>query len=269
MNLFILAHPDDEIAFAPIIHRLVGKRAPVRLVYLTDGSSGGPPAVREAETVRALAWLGVAASQLRFAGHEIGIPDGQLHCNLGRALEAIEQWCETSPSIDCIYTLAWEGGHPDHDAAHIVAAAFAAARGVDSRVRQIPFYRASDNWPAPIFTVGSPLPANGPVVGVALSPGERWLPVRMIPFYRSQWRSFAGLAPLMLWHALTRGSFSMQDLSKPRLADRPTARPLLYEVRNGVRCEDFLAASAAFLALHQPARRTDPAPVAAPEVLTA
>ncbi|MEO6255742.1 MAG: PIG-L family deacetylase [Sphingomicrobium sp.] len=266
LNLFILAHPDDEVAFAPIIHRLVGERRPVRLIYLTDGSSGGSPSVRQAETVRALAWLGVAALNLRFAGHEVGIADGQLHRNLDRALHALEQWCAASQSIACIYTLAWEGGHPDHDSAHVVAAAFAAGRGVASRVRQVPFYRASDRWPAPIFTVGAPLPANGPVVSIALSLEERWLPVRLIRFYRSQWRSFVGLAPVILWHALTHRSFKMQDLSKPRLANRPTERPLLYEVRNGVRCEDVLAAAAAFLALQRQARQPDRVPVTAAAV---
>ena len=248
VNLFILAHADDEVAFAPIIDRLVGERRPVRLVYLTDGGSGGRSAVRNAETVRALASLGVEESDLRFVGHEAGIADGQLYQNLPGALEAVEAWCGSLKSIARIYTLAWEGGHPDHDAAHVVAIAFAATRGLVERVLQVPFYRASDRWPPPLFTVSSPLPANGPLVSLPLSPSERWLPVKLIRFYRSQWRSFAGLAPAMLWHALSCRTIDMQPVTRRRLAERPTPRPLLYEVRNGVSCDDFLAAAATFLA---------------------
>ena len=94
VTVFILAHPDDEVVFAPIIDRLVRERKPVRFAYLTDGSSSAPPEVRNAETVRALASLGVEPSDILFAGHEVGIVDGQLYRKLGRALEAIETWCD-------------------------------------------------------------------------------------------------------------------------------------------------------------------------------
>lgn len=242
-TLFILAHPDDEIAFAPLIDRLVREGKPVRLAFLTDGRSGGPPAVRKGETIRALASIGVDHRDILFGA----IADGQLYRNLRGALETVDRWCGSLRSIARIYTLAWEGGHPDHDAAHLVAAVFAASRGLGDRVRQVAFYRASDKWPAPLFTVCSPLPANGPVNSIALSSSERWLPVRLMRFYRSQWRSFAGLAPFMLWHAVTRRSLEMQPLNSRRLAERPTVGPLLYEVRNGVSGDDFLVEAASFL----------------------
>ena len=258
VNLFILAHPDDEVAVAPILDRLVRERKQVRIIYLTDGQSGGLPAVRNAETVHALASLGIDASDACFAGHQNGIADGQLYRHFHDALETVEEWCRPLKSIAAIYTLAWEGGHPDHDAAQIVAAAFAATRGLRDRVWQVPFYRASDNWPAPAFTLSSPLSENGPVVSIPLLPSERWLPVKLTRFYRSQWRSFAGLAPVILWHSLTRRALLMQRVRYDRHAERPTARPLLYEMRNGVRFDDFLAASAPFLASSRGTHRNDP-----------
>ena len=247
-NLFILAHPDDEIAFAAVIDRLVREREPVRIIYLTDGGSGGSPPARRAETVRALASLGVEASHLCFAGHELGIADGLLYRRLRDALGAVERWSRWFGSIARIYTLAWEGGHPDHDAAHVVAAAFAAPRGLSGRVRQVPFYRASDFWFAPAFVLNSPLPANGPVDFVALSRAEQWRAVKLVRFYRSQWRSFAGLGPVLLWHAVTRRAVAMQRISDRRLSERPTAKPLLYEARTGPRGEQFMDAIGAFLA---------------------
>jgi LmbE family N-acetylglucosaminyl deacetylase len=263
--VFILAHPDDEIAFAPLIDRLVREGKRVRLAFLTDGRSGGPPAVRKGETIRALASIGIDHSDLLFGA----IHDGQLYRNLRGALEAVDKWCGSLRSIARIYTLAWEGGHPDHDAAHIVAAVFAAGRGLADRVRQVAFYRASDRWPAPLFTVSSPLPANGPVDSIALSSSERWLPVRLIRFYRSQWRSFAGLAPFMLWHAITRRTLELQPLNPRRLSERPTFGPLLYEVRNGVSGEDFLVEAASFLARPADDRKQNRLAVATQDVRTA
>ena len=171
-------------------------------------------------------------------------------------------------SIARIYTLAWEGGHPDHDAAQS-SPRFAVSRGLSDRVRQVAFYRASDRWPAPLFTIGSPLAANGPVRPVSLSSRERWLPLRLMRFFRSQWRSFAGLAPIMLWHALSRRALALQPLDQRRLTARPTARPLLYEARNGVSFDDFLAAAAPFLARHADTRPNDAPSFATPDRLTA
>ena len=177
VHLFVLAHPDDEIAFAPLLHRSVREQKPVRLVYLTDGAAPGMSStVRERETVNALGHLGIHRSAVYFAGSECGIPDGQLCRHLDQAFEALEKAAADWKSVAAIYSFAWEGGHPDHDAALVVAAAFAASRRLETSVWQVPFYRASDRWPAPMFTLGSPLTENGKVVSLPLTARERRLP---------------------------------------------------------------------------------------------
>lgn len=260
LTLFVLAHPDDELAFAPLLHRLARERTPVQLIYLTDGAAPfASAALRTAESIAALAWLGIDWSSLWFAGSEIGIADGQLYRHLPSALDAIEQRVPADSAIAAIYTLAWEGGHPDHDAAHVVAAAFAVARGCEDRLRQVAFYRAADRLPAPMFVVGAPLAANGPVQSSPLTRTERRLARRMMRFYRSQWRSLVGLGPFIVWQSLTRRAFAWQLVRSNRLAERPTPRPLLYEVRNAVSFDQFVAQSAPFLA----ARRSARSPIAA------
>jgi LmbE family N-acetylglucosaminyl deacetylase len=42
-TVFVLAHQDDDIAFAPLIRRLKAGGAPLRIVYLTDGGGGPVP----------------------------------------------------------------------------------------------------------------------------------------------------------------------------------------------------------------------------------
>ena len=251
VHLFVLAHPDDEIAFAPILSRLVRERRPVRLIYLTDGAAAGPvAAIRASESLEALRSLGIARSGACFAGGDAGIPDGRLYRHLDRALATLEDWAGSWSSVANVYSLAWEGGHPDHDAALVVAAAFASARGLVDRVRQVPFYRASHRLPPPLFAFHSSLPENGAVTTHALNRSERHLSVAMLRFYPSQWRSFVGLGPLMLWNSLMRSRFELQPLDVKRLFERPTARPLLYEYRYGLAFEEFAAAIAPFLDRH-------------------
>ena len=251
VHLFVLAHPDDEIAFAPLLGRLARERKVVRLIYLTDGAAGGQsPAVRAAESRAALEYLGVARKGACFAGKDAGLPDGQLHLHLDRALDALEEWSRPWAGIASIYSFAWEGGHPDHDAALAVAAAFATRRGLIDRVWEAPFYRASDRLPPPLFTYRSMLPANGEIMTVALSASERRLPPAVLRFYRSQWRTFVGLAPMVLWSSLTKSTFELQRLDISRLFERPTARKLLYEYRYGLAFDEFALAIAPFIKAH-------------------
>ena len=247
VNLFVLAHPDDEIVFSCLLERLVKNREAIRLIYLTDGAGRGSSVeVRKAESLRALQKLGIEPSWVSFAGADKGIPDGELYRHLDEALDAVTERAEIWHSIRNVYSLAWEGGHPDHDGALVVAAAFAASRDLSDRVWQVAFYRASDRLPPPLFALCSPLPANGAVRTLPFSILERLTSVTMMRFYPSQWRSFVGLAPAILWHWLT-GRFGLQKLSFDRLFERPSSRPLLYERRNEITFEEFATAAVPFL----------------------
>jgi hypothetical protein len=46
--------------------------------------------------------------------------------HLDRALALLES--RVTEPVDNVWCLAWEGGHQDHDASHLVAVAFAARR---------------------------------------------------------------------------------------------------------------------------------------------
>ncbi len=251
VHLFVLAHPDDEIAFAPLLSRLVAEKKAVRLIYLTDGAAAGPYAsVRAAESRAAIGFLGIAPNCAFFPGEDGRLPDGRLYLHLDRALDALEDWSRPWGSISGIYSFAWEGGHPDHDAALMVAAAFAARRNLVDHIWQAGFYRASDRFPPPLFTFRSILPQNGETTAFVLSARERRLPLALLRFYPSQWRTFVGLWPLILWSSFAKPNFELQRLNPNRLFERPSPRQLLYEFRNGLAFEEFAAAVAPFLNTH-------------------
>ena len=189
----------------------------------------------------------MAPADIGFIGCEQGIPDGTLLDHLATAFRALDAATQDLAGLGEVYTLAWEGGHPDHDATYVLALALAAARDGLDRVWQVPFYRAAGRGP-PWFSLFAPLPGNGPVDELPLTPSERRLRASMMRFYPSQWRTFAGLGPGIVWNALTTRTLRRQQGQLGRLWQRPTEARLLYEQRNGVSFRAFSARATAFLA---------------------
>lgn len=247
-TVVLLAHQDDDIAFAPLIRRVTARGAPVRIVYLTDGGAGRvSPAVREAECRRALATLGVLPGEVLFLGSAVGIPDGALVRHLDRAYESLEVALAAAHPLADLYTLSFEGGHVDHDAAHVIAVLLAERHGRMERAWQVPFYRAADRGP-PWFSLFNPLAQNGPVTDVPLTRSEALLRASMMRSYPSQWRVFLGLAPPVIWQAARATPLKIQKLRLERLWERPMKGRLFYERSGGVTFDEFAACAHEFLA---------------------
>ena len=216
--IFIFAHQDDEIAAASRIRFVQRRGDAVTCLYLTDGASRVLSHIRDAESRRVLARLGV--DDVRFIGSREEIADGSLPEHLDRALELVEGEVDEAGEV---VTLAWEGGHQDHDAAHLVAAVFARRRRVPCR--EMPLYNGHGT-PGSFFRVHHPI-------------GEGW-ESRRIPrrekvenallsrFFRSQRMTWLGLMPLML----LAPACELSRNADPRRAETPPHRgQLLYERR--------------------------------------
>ncbi len=222
-ELFVFAHQDDEVAIATRIAREVAAGERVVCVFLTDG---GAPAVRDAESRRVLQSLGV--NDVRF----VGLPDGRLVEHLEEAYCAL-----AGEDFDQVITLAWEGGHQDHDAAHLVALALAIARGV--RCLEFPLYHGK-GMPRPFYRVMVPL-RRGQVT--KLSMREVWRSAMLCWRYPSQRRSWIGLFPQML----LRRNEVVCEASAERVLRPPHEGRLLYERRFGFARERFAAAARPFI----------------------
>jgi LmbE family N-acetylglucosaminyl deacetylase len=240
--LFLFAHQDDEFG---IYGELAAERsagAEVHCVYLTDGAGRRDVAARRnAESLAVLADLGIAPAAVAF----LGFPDGALHAGMERAARALAS-LPCLPVVGRLYLPAWEGGHQDHDATHLLGLWLAARLGRLEHTSQFPLYHGA-GLAGPLFRVFSPLPANGPVRRRRLPLSDRlrygaW-PLR----YRSQWASFAGLWPPAFAKLLAGGGFALQPVSLQRAFERPHAGPLLYERRSDVTYADLSSAARALL----------------------
>lgn len=144
-TVMLVAHPDDEvIAFAGLIQQM--KRAVV--VFATDGaprdsgfwrdyaSRDHYAEIRREEARRALA---ITGAQPIFLADRVqdGIVDQELFLRLPQAVSALEEViADVAPTS--LLTLAYEGGHPDHDACSFVCACV-------GRRRKIPV------WESPLY----------------------------------------------------------------------------------------------------------------------
>src|SRR5690348_7175756 len=141
-SLILLAHHDDEFFLAPLIRDDCTAGAAVHVCYLTHGSVyGADAAQRAAESRRVLSRLGVAGEHVADLGREQGIFDGELAEKAGLALDAVAARYP-GQRFGRVYLMAWEGGHHDHDAAHMIALAYADRAQPGVRLREFPLYNA-------------------------------------------------------------------------------------------------------------------------------
>lgn len=242
---FLLPHPDDEFAVALPIRDLCRSGVRVEAIFLTDGGFGGQDRDRrEAESRSVLSALGVEGGQVHFLGRRHQLPDGALHRHLDAALAALVNVLGSPGALDAIHVPAWEGGHQDHDAAHLLGLALA-RRCTGSELRQFPLYRAVGRA-GPLFRVMAPLPANGRAVSRRTSVAERIAHLRLCASYRSQWRSWLGLWPLTLLHHLLDGRFSSQHVDPTRVLAPPHEGAPLYERRGFLTWREFAQTTESF-----------------------
>lgn len=246
-TLILLAHQDDEIALAPLLASLKAAQAPVRIVFLTDGGWRVAPQRRNGESLKALLSMGVVRSEVSFLGSELGIPDGSLFRHLPEIARNLERELQ-GLSIGDIYTLAFEGGHADHDAVCALAWAVKASLGSTGNIWQVPFYRGATGGGLAHFSLFAPLPENGPVTELPLTRELSLLRTKLMRFYPSQWRTWRGIGMALTWHGLFAPVMRVQRLALERLWTRPAEGKLLYERRTAVSFAEFSMHVAAFLA---------------------
>jgi len=238
---FFFAHQDDEYFASPWMADELRGGNRLRCFYLTDG---GDADVRDAESRRFLASLGVPQADVAFARTGgTRIPGGRLADYSRDALAAILADAAAYRPVR-IYAPSYEGGHPDHDTAHLLAAALAVGTGTVEESWHFSLYNAF-RCPKPFFNTLRQLPSSDASRRIARSLGDRFsLALACWRYYPSQFTSFVGLFPGAFVERVVLAREKVVRFSLPRLADRPHAGTLLYEIRFGWTYERFRAATA-------------------------
>lgn len=146
----LAAHPDDESIGASV---LLSQSSEPRVVYLTDGAPRNtnlwPPdfhgscedyaRVRRAEAEAALAHAGIAPWQIERLG---GIDQEAILEISGLTARLTRVLARNKP--DVLITHSYEGGHPDHDAAALIASVVVPRLAHECLLAEMTSYHASD-----------------------------------------------------------------------------------------------------------------------------
>jgi N-acetylglucosamine malate deacetylase 1 len=246
-TLFLFAHQDDEFGVFHEISSTLARGERAVCMYLTNGAwKQVTPGRRNAESANVLARIGVPPSDSHFLGTDLVIPDSQLADNFSKCFDGVVKRIEKLGGVDRIVMHAWEGGHHDHDAGHLIGAALAAKLNILDKCRQFPLYRAPGG--RLIVTWAAPLEENGPVTRSQIPWAQRLRYLAFLRFYSSQLTTIVKIGPLMAWDYLTDGCQKLQPVSLERLRERPKSGELLYETWKLYSYDKFSHNAEAFIA---------------------
>lgn len=147
--LVVVAHCDDETIGAS--HQLLLDRHQAQILHVTDSAPLDPAYAQRAgfatrtayaqarrkEMLNAMKVIGIHPAQC----HALPIPDQEAPRRVAEIATAVER-IVAKGSVTRVFTHAFEGGHPDHDACALaVHIALRVRRGV--RLFEMPFYHAA------------------------------------------------------------------------------------------------------------------------------
>lgn len=157
------------------------------------------------------------------------VPDLELAERSLDALNALEGWIvQAGFGPARVYAPSYEGGHPDHDAAHLIAAVVALKRNILSDAWHFSLYNAYQ-CRRPFFATMRQLPTREHSRIPRMSVWNRLTTALACWRYRSQWRTWLGLFPGALYARAIASRERVVLFESDRLKNRPHAGTLLYE----------------------------------------
>lgn len=254
-TLFLFAHQDDEIGVFHALNAAKKRGERLSCVFLTDGVwKGVTSARRNAESKKCLTKLGLTPSEMTFLGTSAAVPNGLLvehlqHCFDSLCQHVVQLALDGQP-VSRVIMHAWEGGHHDHDAVHIIGLALAKKFGLLEQSRQFPLYRnPSGRW---TMTFATPLASNGAVESISIPISQRLKYLGLLASYGSQKRVILQLFPHIANHYVRAGAQRLQQLSLERVYSEPNTPPMLYEKWKLYSYARFRQHADPFIARHLP-----------------
>ena len=255
--VFFLPHPDDEFGVFGEFERLRKCDVELHACFLTRSKSPNVQQRRMKESIRVLQYFGFETRNIHWIGLQLNVIDGSLHRFSAPLLTTCDQLLADF-GRDCeiqLYVPAFEGGHQDHDAAHVIGTLAALRAKQPLECFQFPLYNGAGLRHG-LFRVLTPLRANGNCIIRRCSRARRAVHLAWCLTYTSQWRSWIGLWPAALIRWMSMPHSLVQEVEPRRVHERPHDGPLLYEERGFSSWTEVSAALNEIIATRVPAATT-------------
>lgn len=232
-RVFILAHCDDELFCLPL---LLDENSENTLIFLTTKKRNGDAItnetnVRKSEALAANKFLSNLQSiqTLFFDGK---VFDGFIHADFQKSEydQLVEMVLEQAP--DELITLSFEGGHQDHDSTEIITRTL--SRDLNMKMRCFSGYRAS-SFSTKFFLLLKPIT---PLRKIKFNRFKAiTTSLRLMYIYRSQTKTWIGLAPVLLFKY---AFFSFWEASRESTMEPKQISNCFYENRGRAYQHDVL-----------------------------
>jgi len=238
-TIVLLPHQDDEIAIYHELEKIRLLGQPLLIMFLTTNTDLVISRKRINESSMVLKRLGFDDSQIIDIGTVGGFFDGKLCQNIESCFDIIVRVIEktvSSRSFDFI-SPGYEGGHPDHDAAYLLASALK-KKYPRSRQKSFYLYNNSANL-YPFFSIFKPIDKRN-IVEEMIPVLRRLFYLNLICKYRTQWTTFLGLMPFIVLFYILKGSQVMTIEERFSSLERPHSGRLYYECRGFMSFDQFV-----------------------------
>ena len=228
-KLFLLSHCDDEVFLIPFFLQ-PGTESTI-VFFSTQPNFDGMERLRMDEAISANRFLN-RFQKLETVFLNPEVRDGKIHEDFSVSQLSYLEEVIDRVKPDEIVTLAYEGGHQDHDTVELISNILSQTHKV--KLKTCPAYR-SVRFSRNFFSV---MKAEYPRERVRINRLlNLWIALRIIFIYKSQFKTWVGLAPFIL----IRYAFSpfwvtsVGSPSGPKLIDR-----CFYEFRGRADQDDVL-----------------------------
>ena len=185
-SAFVFAHPDDDVFISGLMRRLISTGSEVLGVWLTSGGFLGGQERREAELRSAASILGLEKKRYEL----LRFPDLGLMRSLDSAAVALKEiFVRFKP--DNVFVTAFEGGHPDHDAANFIVYESRFRSMLDFPIFEFPLYNGTGPFWSWRWRINA-FPSGGPAtLFIPLDSSEVDCKFSIMRVYSSQWMYMA------------------------------------------------------------------------------
>ena len=180
--IFVFAHPDDDVFISGMMKKHLVSGLGIRAVWLTSGGYLGGRRRREQELTLATSELGLSSEDYNL----LRFPDLGLTAAMNEAAsELSEIFREFKPNT--IFVTAFEGGHPDHDAANFIVYEARFRAQLDCGVFEFPLYNGAGSFLTWRWRINSFPPGGPETIFQPLEDIEINCKYNAMRIYSSQW----------------------------------------------------------------------------------